>query len=186
MLASRFEVEFQHIRSHRGHQWNELADALCKAAGQSHIDARVTLEPPWHRWKEEIDKIEVASVAVLKGNEYPSGGGSTPSCYFADGTLLMLPAETMAGELHGTVQEGSLEGNVVVNNEPALFLTFNVQGLTDAGRRAAYEQQFVDGKFLLCGLQETRKVFKQRVVESPNGQFWIVNAPRKEGEGLGG
>jgi ribonuclease HI len=46
IASARFEIELHHIKSHRGHPWNCLADVICGACGAEHVwDGTPAMEP---------------------------------------------------------------------------------------------------------------------------------------------
>ena len=98
IARKRFVIEMYHIKSHKGHPWNGLADILCGTcgAGDTTNTSGAGL-PPWSPWTLRPQAIECASNDIQDSIEYPKMQGSRRDRYFENGEAYALPAEVIWG-----------------------------------------------------------------------------------------
>jgi exonuclease III/ribonuclease HI len=176
LVSVRCPIEYQHIKSHRSHPWNEMADCICEASSEGAI-ANSDKHPVWEPWIERVEKIVTASFVKHSNDAYPpvcEKTGTVPA-YFSNGCLRKLPKEILAESIDQKIEDGTEIGSKKLAGQVRV-VTYNVQSIGSDGTRTELETKMIGIGANVVGVQETRTK-KSKPHVSDSGKFWVIPVP---------
>ena len=132
IIGCTFQIEVQHIKSHKGHPWNELADVICEAVSDGRVNFTAGCTPPWTAYLVNPQSLEAAALDTLSSAAFPPKAQDGSRKYFEDDFVLRLPAEIIAARIDEPIEQRNIPNDPDMTLLDLKIVSYNAQGLGKA------------------------------------------------------